>query len=358
MLVDTEAVRRRHPLADVVAAYGIELRRCGSALVGRCPFHADRGRPNLTVFSRSGRWVCFRCGEKGDVIGFVQQIEHLDFRMAVTRLDATATEHSRRSPRPSVAPVPPVRAGVWLGPAELEVLAAAVELYANRLLTEERALAYLAGRGFERSLLERYQVGYASGGELVGYLRWRGLPLEPAVRAGVLDRDLREVLRGRVVVSERRRGSPVWLIGRQLDADVFGQPRVPKYLSLPGRKPLLGWEEAVAAETDQVTVVEGPLDWLAVRAWGVPAIALCGNRVRPAALEALHRFERVYLALDADEGGDIGSEVLLAALGDRARRVCLPKGCKDVAELAPRPDGARVFATALQAAEQVQARHC
>ena len=47
--VDAEALKLTHPLADVVAAYGIELRRSGSALVGYCPFHADGGRPNLTV---------------------------------------------------------------------------------------------------------------------------------------------------------------------------------------------------------------------------------------------------------------------------------------------------------------------
>lgn len=52
MLIDTEAVRRQHPLVNVVAGYGIDLRRSGSALVGRCPFHADGGRPNLTVYSR------------------------------------------------------------------------------------------------------------------------------------------------------------------------------------------------------------------------------------------------------------------------------------------------------------------
>src|ERR687885_1332817 len=91
MLIDTEAVRRQHPLADVVAGYGIELRRSGSALVGRCPFHADGGRPNLTVYSRSGRWICYRCGERGDVIGFVQRIENVSFRDAADRL-AQATD--------------------------------------------------------------------------------------------------------------------------------------------------------------------------------------------------------------------------------------------------------------------------
>jgi DNA primase len=354
MVIDTEAVRRQHRLADVVADYGIELRRSGSTLVGRCPFHADGGRPNLTVYGRSGRWVCYRCGERGDVIGFVQRIERLGFRDAVARLGATDAEDPRHRPR--TRPAPPVRLRrAHLGPAELEVLAAAVELYANRLLTEERALAYLAGRGFERPLLERYRVGYVTGGELVAYLRWRGLPLAPAVRVGLLDRDGREVLGGRVVVPERRQGWPVWLIGRQLDAHGFDNQRDPRYLGLPGRKPLLGWEEAVAAGPDRVTVVEGPLDWLALRAWRVPGLALCGSLVRPAALEGLRRFARVYLALDADQGGDRGSEVLLASLGERARRVHLPAGCKDAAELAPRSDGARVFVAALRAAEQSQA---
>src|SRR5262245_39095862 len=145
MVVDTEAVRRQHPLADVVAGYGIELRRSGSALIGRCPFHADAGRANLTVYAR--RWLCYRCGERGDVIGFVQQIEHLGFRDAVTRLSGIpSTPGKTRSRLRTMRSAPARRAR--LGPQELEVLSAAVELYANRLLRDERPLAYLAGRGF------------------------------------------------------------------------------------------------------------------------------------------------------------------------------------------------------------------
>ena len=48
--IDTESLRRAHPLAELVTSYGIELRRVGGALVGRCPFHQDGGRPNLHVF--------------------------------------------------------------------------------------------------------------------------------------------------------------------------------------------------------------------------------------------------------------------------------------------------------------------
>jgi DNA primase len=86
--IDTDRLRLNHPIADLIARYGIELRRSGSTLVGRCPFHQDGGRPNLTVFPRSGRFVCFRCQARGDAISFVQQLEHVTFREAAERLGA------------------------------------------------------------------------------------------------------------------------------------------------------------------------------------------------------------------------------------------------------------------------------
>ncbi len=48
--IDTAALKQAYPIKEVIAAYGIELKRQGRAFVGRCPFHADGGRPNLTVF--------------------------------------------------------------------------------------------------------------------------------------------------------------------------------------------------------------------------------------------------------------------------------------------------------------------
>ena len=86
--VDPELLRLRHPIVDLVASYGIELRRSGSHFSGRCPFHADGGRPNLAVFPRSGRWVCFRCDARGDAIAFVQRVDGLSFREAASRLGA------------------------------------------------------------------------------------------------------------------------------------------------------------------------------------------------------------------------------------------------------------------------------
>jgi hypothetical protein len=158
----------------------------------------------------------------------------------------------------------------------VRVLAAAVELYGNRLLGDTPALTYLAGRGFGRDLVEQARLGCATGGELIPYLVWRGLPVAAARRVGLLDADGRERLAGRVVFPEIRRGRPTWLIGRLLADD----QDAPRYLGLPGRKCLLGWDEA-SRDLRGVCLVEGPLDLLALRKWGVPGLALCGTRPHP-----------------------------------------------------------------------------
>jgi DNA primase len=200
--VDTESLRLQNPIVDVVARYGVELRRTGSNLTGRCPFHADGGRPNLVVFPGSARWACFRCDARGDAIAFVQRMESISFREAASRLGGALTPGpvalTRR--RLKTARHRAVR------PIDTDVLAAAVELYSNRLMAEPCALSYMAGRGFGRELLEQEHIGFAVGGELVPYLAWRGVSSHRARHAGLLDADGREVMEGRIVFPELRLG--------------------------------------------------------------------------------------------------------------------------------------------------------
>src|SRR5262245_18501661 len=153
--------------------------------------------------TRSGRFVCFRCQARGDVIGFVQQLEHVSFRDAAARLDAPAmschrSDVHRRTPTSASSP------RTILDLDELRVLAAAVDLYTNRLQRDKAALDYLAGRGFGRHLLERENVGFALGDELDPYLRWRQFPVAAAMRVDLLRDDGGEVLAGRIVFPEFR----------------------------------------------------------------------------------------------------------------------------------------------------------
>jgi DNA primase len=342
---DIDAIKRAHPIVDVVARYGIDLRPSGRALVGRCSFHPDGGRPNLHVYPASNSFYCFRCTEGGDVLRFVQRIESVDFPTAVERLQGRPAI-LRPGPIQKSHGAPQLRINrrfEW-GAEERACLAAATELYQNRLLGDDSALAYVEGRGIDRDTIEGCRLGYAAGGELADYLRWRRLPAQAAFRVGLLRSAGREIFTGRVVIPEVRSGQPVWMVGRALDPS----PDEPKYLGLPGRKPFLGWESA--RDATSVFLVEGPFDWLVLRSWNFPALALGGTQIRAPVLQALSRFERIYLALDNDDAGRSATTAISALLGKRARLLRI-EGIKDVADLAMRSDGRAVLDRAVREAE-------
>ncbi|MBV9971279.1 MAG: toprim domain-containing protein [Xanthobacteraceae bacterium] len=333
-----------------MASYGIELRRSGVALVGRCPFHTDGGRPNLHVY-RSGRWICYRCGEAGDVIEFVRRIENISFRDAVDRLQGSGHQppaHTR--PVKKTLPRKRVRNTAGFSVEESQVLGAAIKLYANTMMSEAVALEYMSGRGFPPRVVEQYHIGFARGEELITYLRWRRLPVNAAIRIGLLTRDRQEVMAGRITIPEFDQGRPVWLMGRRLLEHDETLEATPKYLGLPGPKPLLGWEE-VRHNTRSVCVVEGPLDLLTLRMWDVPALALAGSYASEHNLRLLERFELLYLALDRDDGGRKATAALVSRFGSRAVPIALPPGVKDPADLAGRLEGERLFRSAIRAAD-------
>jgi DNA primase len=358
--IDTTAIKQANPIEVVAARYGIELRRQGRAWVGRCPFHADGGRPNFYAYE-SQSWRCYRCGVGGDVLDFVMRAEQVGFREALERLGGASTL-PRRLPR--VAEARPVATACERDSDELAVLRAATSLYHHRLLADPRALAYLEGRGIDRVTIEQCRVGYAAGDALIPYLRWRGLPIGAALHVGLLNRAGREHFAGRIVVPEPSAGQPIWLVGRLLEqastphhqpaepdegttqgesTQVEDEP--PRYLTLPGPKPLLGWEHARGSAS--VCVVEGVFDLLTLRMWGYPVVALVGSHTRPDLLDQLRTFPRSYLVLDNDDAGLEAVLKLTQDLGSTAVPVVLPDGIKDVAELATCPDGRSVFAAAL-----------
>ena len=343
---DAADLKRRRPLAEVVAGYGFALRRSGAALVTRCPFHRDNGRPNLHLYPDSGVFVCYRCGERGDVIRFVQLHERVDFPEACRRLGGAGSPPAHRPPPGPPPPPTPIR-----DPERDACLELAATAYAARLRREPVPLAYCAGRGLSLAALERCRVGFAAGDELVPALRERGLPPDAARRAGLLTARGAEFLTGRITVPERRGARTAWMVGRVCP----GVGRVlcadRRFLNLRGPRRLLGYHDARGHP--DVFVAEGLFDYLTLAAWGLPAVGLCGAqpgaRLGREIARALGRFRRVFLVLDDDEGGHEARGWLAAALGSRAVPVALPN-IKDVAELGSHAGGRAAFRHAVRAA--------
>lgn len=82
------ALKRGTDLAALVRAKGVELRPHGSKdLIGRCPFHDDKG-PSFVVTPGKNLFHCLGCGAGGTVIDFLMRKDGVSFRRAVEILRA------------------------------------------------------------------------------------------------------------------------------------------------------------------------------------------------------------------------------------------------------------------------------
>ncbi|GAA4229602.1 DNA primase [Actinomadura meridiana] len=317
---DIALVRERSSIDAVIGEY-LQLRNAGGGnLKGLCPFH-DEKSPSFNVTPARGLYHCFGCEAGGDVIKFVQEIEHLSFTDAVERLAAQAglqlryEEGGGRGPRQDGGQ----RARL------VEAHKAAAEYYAERLTSPDGAIGrtFLSERGFERADAERFGVGFAprEWEGLVRHLRGRGFADRDVVAGGLAKE-------GRRGPMDRFRGRLMWPI-RDLSGDVigFGARRLyeddegPKYLNTPESpifhkgSVLYGADLAKReiAKRRQAVVVEGYTDVMACHLAGVPtAIATCGTAFGDDHIKVLRR-----LLMDQDE---FRGEVIFTFDGDSAGR--------------------------------------
>ena len=97
---DIQKVKDRINIVEVVGQY-VQLRRAGRNWTARCPFHKER-TPSFMVSPERGTYICFGCGEKGDVFSFVQKMDGIDFITALKQLaEKTGVKLERRIPQGS-----------------------------------------------------------------------------------------------------------------------------------------------------------------------------------------------------------------------------------------------------------------
>jgi DNA primase len=333
MVYDIDTIKRRNPIEAVVAQHGVQLRRSGLHLSGRCPFHDDE-HPSFVVYPETASFHCFGCRASGDVIDFVRRADGLSFREALERLSDGSVLPRRNQSREE-----------RLSLDDVMILTAACAVYHETLLQTPKALSYLEERGIGPPLVRRCRLGYSDGRSLRQYLQRRRLSLKRASHMGLLWRDGGETMAGRVVIPELRGGQCIWMVGRTLD-----EARQPKYRGLSLPKPILGYERARGRP--RVFVTEGAFDYLTGMSWGLSICALLGTQVGAERLAFLQRVRRVLIVFDNDEPGREAASDLVRRLGAHALVVTLPEGVKDLNDLGHRPDGRAAFFRSVGEAER------
>ena len=141
------ALLEQTDIVDVVSNY-VNLRASGSNFVGLCPFHDDKN-PSMSVSPKLNIFHCFSCKMGGDALKFIMEYEKLNFPEAVERLasmqnftlEYTDDKNSYKEDK--------------------KILEIVNSYYKSNLYRNNHAVNYLYERGFDDSLIAKFELGWA-----------------------------------------------------------------------------------------------------------------------------------------------------------------------------------------------------
>ena len=314
---DVALVRERAKIDDIVREYVTLKAAGGGSLKGLCPFHDERS-PSFHVTPSRGMWYCFGCGEGGDVLSFVQKIDHLSFAEVVEKLAVKTGVELRY-----------VEGGAAINKQQgqrtrlVEAHKAAAAFYVEQLLTPDAQIGrtFLTERGFDSEAAKHFGVGFApkSWDALTGHLRGKGFVDQELMAGGLVsqgNRGIYDRFRGRLVWPIRDLGGEVIGFGAR---KLFDDDEGPKYLNTP-ESPLYKKSQVLygidlarkdISKSQQAVIVEGYTDVMACHLAGVTtAVATCGTAFGGEHIKILRR-----LLMDDDQ---MRGEVVFTFDGDAA----------------------------------------
>ncbi len=332
-------LRMRCDIEQVISPY-VNLKRRGKNLVGLCPFHNEK-TPSFTVYPDSQSFYCFGCGAGGEAIAFIRRAENVDFSEAVKFLcDKSGMVMPEENFDTSLSQK---RKRMY------EINKEAARFFNACLFKEEgrEGLEYFKSRGFKKSTITRFGMGYAPNEwrALLTYMRSLGYSYEELYEANLANRSEKngkisyyDSFRNRVMVPIIDvRGNVVAFGGRVLDDSK------PKYINtsdtLVYKKSLgvFGLNFAKNSGEKTLILVEGYMDAISLHQAGFTnAIACLGTAFTNEMAHLLSRYaDEILLCYDADEAGQKATDRALGVLNSIGMKLRVIKlsGGKDPDEI-------------------------
>ncbi len=311
-------IKDRLPVESVVGAR-VLLQRKGGGLWGLCPFHAEK-TPSFSVLPERGIFKCFGCGQGGDIISFLRELDGLEFIEALKLLaDQAGVE------LPTLQGGGRDREADQLRKQAREALAYAKRLYREALTENVGADArrYLQNRKIDPELIQSFGLGWAPAepGWLTQRLIKKGFRAEVLIEAGLSARSdrggqMRDRFWDRLLFPVQELGDrTVGFGGRYLPGSRAEERKMGKYINspetslFPKRRLLYGIEKLQQGLREcpetPILLCEGYLDVILLHQAGFKtAVAALGTALTEDHARRLRRYDRpVVLLLDPDEAG-------------------------------------------------------
>ena len=300
-----EEVRNGNDIVDVISQYVI-LKRSGRNFFGLCPFHKEKS-PSFSVSPDKQIFHCFGCGVGGNVIHFVSQLEHLNFKETIELLAERANINLPKLDNSVQDKNAVLKAKVY------DVNEETAKFYHENLYkpTSKPAQEYIKKRKLDNRTLKAFRIGYSGTfDELYRHLKSKGFKEEEILASGLVNRNEN----GRYIDRYRRRlmfpiqdirGRVIAFGGRVLDDSK------PKYINSPenivyskGRN-LFGLNVAKKGETKRIIIVEGYMDAISLYQRGITnVVASLGTALTEQQGRLLRNScEQIIIGYDSDGAG-------------------------------------------------------
>lgn len=318
-------LRRRADIETTISSY-VNLKRAGRISKGLCPFHGEK-TPSFTVYPDTQSYYCFGCGNGGDVITFIKNIENLDYIDAVRFLaDKNGMDMPSENSYDSTVNKRRLRM--------LEANREAARFFHKCLTTQEGAAGYryFKNRGLSDSTIRHFGLGFAPDDfqSLTNYMLKLGYTKDELVYANLARRSQKnenhiyDNFRNRVMFPIIDvKGNVIAFGGRVMDDSK------PKYLNTSDTlvykksQGVFALNLAKKSGKDSLILCEGYMDVIAMHQAGFTnTVAGLGTALTSEQAHLLSRYaSEIMIAYDADEAGQKAAARALTIFGNTPLKI-------------------------------------
>lgn len=300
-------LRSRADIETTISSY-VNLKRAGRISKGLCPFHGEK-TPSFTVYPDTQSYYCFGCGNGGDVITFIKNIENLDYIDAVRFL---ADKNGMNMPEENSYDNTMNKRRLRM----LEANREAAKFFHSCLGKKEGVIGYqyFKNRGLTDDTIRRFGLGFAPDNfsALTNYLMSKGYTKDELVFANLARRsqknpnNIYDNFRNRVMFPIIDvKGNVIAFGGRVMDDSK------PKYLNTSDTlvykksQGVFALNLAKKSGKDSLILCEGYMDVIALHQAGFTnAVAGLGTALTSEQAQLLSRYaSEILISYDADEAG-------------------------------------------------------
>ncbi|MGN6438313.1 MAG: DNA primase [Agriterribacter sp.] len=307
-----QQILSRIDVVDIVGSF-VKLKKRGTNYLGLCPFHNEKS-PSFTVSPVKEIYKCFGCGRSGNSISFLMEHEKYSYVEALRWLANrynVEVEETETSPAYKEAQQKADSLYIINGFAQ--------KYFSDLLLNSEEgqdiALSYLKERGFNDTVIEKFQLGYCSQQRdaFAKAATAAHYNSEFLLKSGLVvnrDEQLVDNYRGRIIFPVHNQTGKIIGFGARI---IGKNDRAPKYINTPENeiylksKILYGSYFARQAidKADECLLVEGYTDVISLHQAGIEnVVASGGTSLTPDQLRLVKKYtNNLTIIYDGDAAG-------------------------------------------------------